>query len=61
MKQNESADVLLTKKDICRMFQISLSSVERLRRSGGLPEPIKIGGSLRWRPSDIDKILNGKA
>ena len=50
-------DELLTRKDVCRIFKISLQSVIRLENSGKLPA-VRLGaGSVRYRRSDVEKFI----
>jgi len=48
---------LLTTKDLEALLRVHRRTVTRLCRSGRLPAPIKIGGSNRWRLSDINQAL----
>ena len=46
-------DELLTRKDVCRLFKVSLQSVIRMEKSGELPA-VRLGaGSVRYRRSDV--------
>jgi len=49
---------LLTAKDVAGCFQVSVRTIRRWQRDGHLPAPLRIGGSLRWRKSDLtDAVL----
>jgi predicted DNA-binding transcriptional regulator AlpA len=37
------------------MLSLSVRSVWRLRAGQKLPEPVKVGGAIRWRQADIEK------
>jgi prophage regulatory protein len=45
----------LTVKQVIARTGLSRSTIWRLVRKGDLPSPIKIGRSVRWRESDLDK------
>lgn len=34
---------------------VVIRSIWRLRASGKLPEPVQIGGAIRWRQQDIER------
>jgi prophage regulatory protein len=42
--------------DLATRYSISRSTVWRWRARGLLPEPIVIGGSTRWKLSDIEEF-----
>lgn len=53
---NESANqniTALSAKALATMLSLSPRTVWRLRAQGALPKPLKIGGAIRWRSSDI--------
>ena len=43
----------LTAKDLERIFQLNKRTIARLCRQGALPEPLKVGGSNRWKRDDV--------
>ncbi len=45
---------LVTAKTLAKMLSMSVRTVWRLRSAGKLPEPVTIGGSVRWKLSDIE-------
>jgi len=45
---------LISAREVSKILSIAIRTVWRLRSSGKLPKPIKIGGALRWRLSDIN-------
>ena len=51
---NENTLQLLTAKDAAKLCRLSKRSWFRLHACGKVPAPIRIGGSLRWRLSDIE-------
>ncbi len=57
-----NADIppLMTVFEVARVLRISTRSVWRLVTSSKLVEPIRIGGSIRWRRADLqDWIARG--
>lgn len=48
---------LLTSQDVAERLSISERSVWRLSSSGQIPKPVKVGGSTRWRVSDIEAFV----
>ena len=55
MNRNQ-ADRLLSKADVAGILSLSVRSVERLV-ARGLLKNIKIGGVVRFRPSEIEKLI----
>lgn len=57
----QERNALLTAKDLSSQLGISASSIYR-RRSlrESLPPAVKIGGSVRWRQSDVDAWLESQ-
>lgn len=47
------ADRLLRVGEVAAVLGISVRQVWKLCRFGELPDPIRIGGSTRWRESEI--------
>ena len=50
-------DQLLTVKQVAERAAISVASVWRLTKTGDLPQPVRIGRSVRWRESDLRKHI----
>jgi predicted DNA-binding transcriptional regulator AlpA len=48
---------LLTAAAIGEMLCLSKRQVFRLNSSGRIPKPVRIGGSVRWRESDIHRWI----
>jgi predicted DNA-binding transcriptional regulator AlpA len=51
-KQNESTEVeplLATASQVAKLMQISTRTLWRLLSGGRVPEPLRIGGAVRWR------------
>ncbi len=49
---------LLTAKDATKLCRLSKRSWFRLSSAGRIPRPVRIGGSVRWRQSDIELWLS---
>lgn len=49
---------LLTAKSLGAMLSLSARSVWRLRSAQKLPNPVKVGGAIRWRLSDIEQWMS---
>ncbi len=58
MATASQAPQIMTKADLAALIQLSARSVERLARTGKLPAPIVIGGSRRWRRSEVEAWLD---
>jgi excisionase family DNA binding protein len=52
-KSFESAPLMMTADELAETLCISKRQVWRLKAKGGLPKPVNIGTSVRWRRSDI--------
>lgn len=51
----ERRELLLTKRQVAELLQVSVSTVERLTRTGEGPQSIKFGRSRRWRREDVER------
>ena len=49
-------DQTLTRKDVAKLFRLSVRSIQRLECSGTLTS-FKLGNAVRFRKSDIDKAI----
>lgn len=45
---------LLSVKDLCEILSCTRRTVYRMRDAGKLPQPMKIGGMVRWNPEEIE-------
>ncbi len=50
-------NALLNVKEVAGMLNIGVSTIWRHVNNGQMPKPIKIGGSVRWRQTDIDQWI----
>jgi len=48
---------LLTVNEVARLLNLSIRSVWRLRSAGQIPQPVTIGGSIRWKEEDLRKWI----
>lgn len=46
--------LLLSAQTLAQRLAVSVRTLWRLRSSGKLPEPIRLGGAVRWRTADVD-------
>lgn len=53
-------DQLLTVKQVAERFAVSVATIWRLAKSNDIPQPVKIGHSVRWRASDLQKRLSAQ-
>lgn len=44
---------LLTKREVAGILTIKTHTLDALRRSGSFIPPVRIGGSIRWRSTDV--------
>jgi len=49
---------LLSAKELARILSTSVRTVWRLRSADKLPRTVTIGGSVRWRQTDIEKWIS---
>ncbi|SDQ49517.1 helix-turn-helix transcriptional regulator [Leucobacter chromiiresistens] len=61
LEVNARPNALLRAADIAEQLGISTASVYRRRSLGEpLPPAIKIGGSVRWKQSDVDAWIDSQ-
>ncbi|WIY27386.1 helix-turn-helix transcriptional regulator [Parasedimentitalea psychrophila] len=51
-------DYLVDIKTVCNTLCRSRASIYRDIQRGEFPSPIKLGGSSRWKLSDLNKIID---
>ena len=49
---------LLTLSDLENLLKLHRRTIKRLCRAGKFPQPMKVGGSSRWKAEDIDQLLS---
>jgi predicted DNA-binding transcriptional regulator AlpA len=57
---NAPACELLTAADLCSLLKLDPRTLRVLRHEGRVPEPIKLGRSLRWRRAEIEAWIAGE-
>ena len=55
-----TATRLLTTQEVADLFHVDPRTVRRHSRSGQLPEPLHVGGSVRYRSTDILPLLHAQ-
>ncbi len=59
-KQNgNTIEKLLTIGDVAKLMKLSERHIQNMVRDNSFPQPVRIGRTVRFRPSDIRRILNG--
>ena len=53
----QGKEYLIDVKAVAERLGVSTASVWRYRDDGKLPQPVRVGGSVRWRASDIDRWM----
>ena len=48
---------LLTVREVAARLKVSTRQIFKLAASGQLPRPVKVGGSTRWRSTDIEEFI----
>ena len=56
-KDSSNVPKLLTVNDVAKLLKLSTRSVWRLVAANAMVKPIRIGGSIRWRESDLSTWL----
>lgn len=52
---------LMTRAEVGQLLKLSNRTIHRLLANGGLPAPIVIGQSYRWRAKDVEEFIQGCA
>jgi len=47
----------LTARQFAKLLQVSLRTLWRMRSAGTLPQPLRLGGVVRWRKRDVDQWI----
>jgi predicted DNA-binding transcriptional regulator AlpA len=52
----------VTAKELGKMLSLSPRTIWRLRSAGAVkfPQPVKIGGAVRWKLADVEKHFENK-
>ena len=51
---------LLSAPEVCALLAISRSTLDRHVKAGTLPQPVKFGSTVRWRPADLAHLITPK-
>jgi predicted DNA-binding transcriptional regulator AlpA len=54
-------DRLITRAELGEILSCSETTLWRRVKSGALPKPMRVAGLLRWRLSDISKLVSDAA
>ncbi len=49
--------LLIAAADFARLLDVSTRTLWRLRSSGELPQPVRFGGTVRWRLEEVRKWI----
>ena len=52
---------IMTVREVAEFFGVSVSTIWRWAAEGTISKPIKVGGSTRWRRSEIEAITDHEA
>ena len=50
--------LLLTAAQVADLLGVSTRTLWRLRSAGSVPAPVKLGGSVRWRGSELHQWID---
>jgi excisionase family DNA binding protein len=54
----ETAEMrLISIDELAQLLDLSTRSVWRLRSAGQLPEPVRLGGAVRWRLDEVKQWI----
>jgi excisionase family DNA binding protein len=59
--RDDGAAEWLSPQALARMLDVSLRHIWRLRDSGDLPAPVRLGRLVRWRRSAVERFLEEHA
>lgn len=59
--QQEELETLLTTQEVADQLRISVRHVQNLVTRGQLPQPLRLGKSVRFRKAEIRRFLHGDA
>ena len=57
----DTPQALLKAPDVARLLSVDARTVWRWASAGVIPAPLRIGGTTRWRKSDIDSLIEARA
>jgi predicted DNA-binding transcriptional regulator AlpA len=50
---------LITAAEFAQMLKLSVRTLWRRRSAGQVPQPVRIGGAVRWRLDDVRQWIAG--
>jgi predicted DNA-binding transcriptional regulator AlpA len=50
---------MITAADFAAMLKVSVRTLWRLRSAGQVPEPVRLGGAVRWRLDEVKNWITG--
>lgn len=59
-EQREQSDVFLTTEEACQMARVSRPTLHRWKSNGIIPF-VKIGKNIRYKESDLKKLLESRS
>lgn len=54
MTTEAAGELLMSAEDVCEALNIGRSTLYRLKSTGRVPRPVKLGGSVRWRRKELE-------
>ena len=51
---------LISASEVCSMFGVSNRTLSRWLENGKFPLPVRVGGTRRWRRSELDLFIDSK-
>lgn len=51
---------LVSIKEMCQLLGVSRTTLWAYEKSGKVPEPVRIGGRVKWRRADIEEWIKGR-
>ena len=58
--ETKTAPVLWDVRKVAEHLGVGVSTIWRWKSLGHIPEPMKIGGLVRWRREDIERFVSGQ-
>lgn len=57
-EDSKKKNLLLTRKEVAELFQVSTVSLDKWRSAGLLPDSIKMAGRVYYLKSEIDQMIS---
>lgn len=52
--------LLMTARELATLLRVSTRTLWRLRSAGALPQPVRFGGTVRWRHDEVRAWIAAK-